>query len=186
VAGGPDKITRSIGSWIDDGFEAGQIITIEGSNNNDGSYIIDNVSADGLTLSLNVYDELSDEQDAQDLLIQAAGEKVSSFQSTGLSPLTLEHLDTRDTITRETGSFSDDCFVDGLVIQISGTESNNGSYEIEEVSADGSILYLSPTNKLVTEDDVTGVSMTAPAPSKIGIHTNAMKDSPSLSDFCQC
>ncbi len=181
VDGGSDTIARSMGSFSGDGFVAGQIITIAGSNNNDGSYIIDNVSADGLTLSLNVYDELSDEQDAQDLLIQAAGEKVSSFQSTGLNPLTLEHLDTRDTITRETGSFSDDRFVDGLVIQISGTENNNGSYEIEEVSADGYILYLSPTNKLVTEDDVTGVSMTAPAPSTIGIHTNAMKDSPSLS-----
>jgi hypothetical protein len=46
----PDTITRSGGSFIDDGFEAGEQIRVQGSASNDGIYIIETVVANTLTL----------------------------------------------------------------------------------------------------------------------------------------
>lgn len=45
-----DTITRAAGSFATDGFEAGQKIRIKGSQFNDGTYIVDAVTAGALTL----------------------------------------------------------------------------------------------------------------------------------------
>jgi len=47
----PDTIRRASGNWSNDGFKVGQIITISGSGSNDGTYTIDGVIPDVLTLS---------------------------------------------------------------------------------------------------------------------------------------
>ncbi len=52
-----DRIGRSTGSWINDGFEAGQTIRIAGTTCNDGSYVVNSVSADGKYLILESEDE---------------------------------------------------------------------------------------------------------------------------------
>lgn len=47
----PDTITRGGGSWVSDGIEVGDVITISGSTNNDGNYTVADVtSATVLTL----------------------------------------------------------------------------------------------------------------------------------------
>jgi Ca2+-binding RTX toxin-like protein len=52
-AAGPDSITRASGSWWDDGFEFGQRIDIQTDDGeNRGKYLIESISADGLTLFL--------------------------------------------------------------------------------------------------------------------------------------
>lgn len=49
--GQPPTITRSLGSWIADGFAVGQTISVQGSDNNDGGYTVTAVSNDTLTLA---------------------------------------------------------------------------------------------------------------------------------------
>jgi hypothetical protein len=64
--GSPDTITRSDGgSWSTDGFKEGQTISIAGSDDNDGTYMIDSVTAG--TITLNEDDELTNESSASDV-----------------------------------------------------------------------------------------------------------------------
>lgn len=46
----PDTITRTKGSWIDDGFDVGMILTVTGTVSNDGSYTIDTLTDTVITL----------------------------------------------------------------------------------------------------------------------------------------
>ena len=48
--GQTDNITRSAGSFIDDGFEDGEQIRVQGSKSNDGIYIIETAAADTIIL----------------------------------------------------------------------------------------------------------------------------------------
>ncbi len=50
-------ISRASGSWVTDGFEVGDIVTIEGSVSNDGAHPITNVTAADLTVSTTITDE---------------------------------------------------------------------------------------------------------------------------------
>ena len=47
-----NTIVRDSGSWTEDGFSAGEWITISGTENNDGEYLISSISTNGLTLYL--------------------------------------------------------------------------------------------------------------------------------------
>ena len=49
TAGGPDTITRSSGSWIEDGFQPGQQILVTGTDHNDHTLTIFGVSDTQLT-----------------------------------------------------------------------------------------------------------------------------------------
>lgn len=55
----PDTINRDIGSFIDDGFQNGDSITVSGSINNDGEYTVSTVT--DTTLTLDVGDTLTAE-----------------------------------------------------------------------------------------------------------------------------
>ena len=55
----PDTISRTVGSWLDDGFSAGQTITVSGSTSNDGLFTIDSVTP--TTITLLASDTLSDD-----------------------------------------------------------------------------------------------------------------------------
>lgn len=46
----PQRITRSSGSWVDDGFTVGATITIAGTANNDGTYTLATVGATLMTV----------------------------------------------------------------------------------------------------------------------------------------
>ncbi len=47
----PDTITRDAGSWTADGFRPGDVVVVGGTASNDGTFVVDGVSALVLTLS---------------------------------------------------------------------------------------------------------------------------------------
>jgi hypothetical protein len=151
VATGSDSIRRVDGlNWADDGFTAGQIITIDGSTSNDG--VLQVAAVDG------------------DLLLLVAGGQLTEETDLAVT------VTSNDTITRDSGSWLDDGFLPGMTITIAGSPSNNGQFEVDAVT--DSVLTLrknpvvddlatmpdetSPDATLVTETGVTGVSINGP------------------------
>ena len=142
-AGDADTITRSGGSWIDDGFEAGQTIRIVNSaNGNDGTYEIAVVTDNVLTLVSG--DNLNNEVSTATTL-EVAGNWLT-FADNGSDP---------HTITRSTGSWLEEGYRDGQSIIITGTASNDGEFTIGHVSSDGKTLELDSTSVLADEDLTT-------------------------------
>ena len=76
-----DTITRHGGSWLADGFQVGQTITIANSLDNNGSFQIAAISANGLTLTLVHADTLTNENDTDDSPF--AGGTLASLGSVG-------------------------------------------------------------------------------------------------------
>jgi hypothetical protein len=107
-----DTISRSSGSWITDGFAPGQLITIKGSDANDGYYEIEEVTASTIMLS------------ATEALAEGTTQVVARHAMSGTPVLTFadnESLaDKRDTITRDGGSWISDGFFSGQTIRIEG------------------------------------------------------------------
>lgn len=69
-----DTVTRSAGSWIDDGYRVGDTVRIDGTASNDGDIPITVLSATVLTTSTNLTDETidGDDFDADQVLTMAA------------------------------------------------------------------------------------------------------------------
>jgi hypothetical protein len=90
ITDAPDTITRSSGSWIADGFSAGQKIVISGTNNNNGQRTILGISSDGKQLTFDG-DVLIDETSAATLEFHdddaAAGEQTFSVEATNYAQL---------------------------------------------------------------------------------------------------
>lgn len=86
VASGADTITRDSGSWIVDGFTIGQSITLLGTANNDGAYIIKSVSAD--TIEVSDGDVLVDEVTTAAQPVSVGGESVMPDPETLVDLLT--------------------------------------------------------------------------------------------------
>lgn len=107
-----DTITRSSGSFVTDGFVAGDRITTTGSvSNNFAGALITGVTALVLTL------------DTQDLVAEGP---VADVTITGSPGLTFTEVGaTGDTLTRSRGSWLTDGFRVGDTLGISGTSSNN-------------------------------------------------------------
>lgn len=80
--GSKDSITRANGSWVTDGLEAGDIITIGGSDSNDGTYTLFSVVT--LTLTLIATDDLTPETQTTQvaLTVTNRGTKIFSFIKT--------------------------------------------------------------------------------------------------------
>ena len=136
---GQDTLTRNdTGSWIDDGFLAGDAITVTGSGTNNGTYLIDAISDDGLILTLDSVDTLTDEPNAAAVTVA-----------------------TQDTITRNRGSWIIDGFQAGDSIAVTGSTNNDATYSIDSISADGRTLTLGTADTL-TDDTDQGVSVVAP------------------------
>ncbi len=129
-----DTITRSVGSWLTDGFRPGQMITIEGSDDNDGSYLIDEVTDTTITLGLT--EGLADgttQVVARRLMVGAAQLTFTDNESAA---------DQRDTIVRSSGSWVTDGFAAGQTVRIDGAGVNDGRYVIDEVTATTLTLVL--------------------------------------------
>jgi hypothetical protein len=169
-------ITRTTGSFLADGFSAGQQISISGTQGNNGTYQIQSVSDTTLTLTSSAM--LADETAADAEITNLHGTLggiVGSVWVNGSGHDTVNVDDTGDTqnslpmftgalvfdaqaltIARTAGSFVDDGFRAGEQILVSGTASNNGAYQILSVSA--SALYLASAynaGNLVSETDAT-------------------------------
>ena len=80
--GSKDTITRGNGSWVTDGLEAGDVITIGGSDSNDGIYTLFSVVT--LTLTLIATDDLAAETQTTQvaLTVTNRGVKILSFVKT--------------------------------------------------------------------------------------------------------
>jgi hypothetical protein len=171
------RITQSAaGSFLAEGFRAGQQIVVSGTQSNNGSYQIQSVT--DITLTLTSSAQLTDET--------AAGAKITNLHGTLLPMVgpvtvngggddTLNVDDTGDsrnslpvftgsvafeakalTVARAAGSFVADGFRAGEQILVSGTASNDGAYQIQSVSA--STLFLTSAfnaRNLINETDAT-------------------------------
>ncbi|MEO1591091.1 MAG: hypothetical protein AAFU71_07345, partial [Cyanobacteria bacterium J06632_22] len=148
---GADSIRRNAGSWSDDGFEVGQVITVSGAGDNDGNYEIAEIAGDVLTL-------------------------VEGNVFTSQADISGVAIESSDRITRSTGSWIDDGFIPGQTLTISGSGSNDGTFTIDEVSDTTIILRRNLLDEddlttavdessldttLVTEQNATGVTITA-------------------------
>jgi Ca2+-binding RTX toxin-like protein len=148
----PDSITRSMGNWTDEGFVAGQTITVANTASNNGTYTIDSIQANKLNLG---EDLIMDEADVEDATITATG------ASLGTLSLDFDHDETGtvpDSITRSMGSWTDEGFTAGQTIAVSGTTSNNTNYEIASISTDGKTLYL-VEDTVVDETGIEGATI---------------------------
>ncbi|MFK8115024.1 MAG: hypothetical protein AB8B91_22675, partial [Rubripirellula sp.] len=124
-------ITRDQGSWIADGFVAGQTIRIEDTERNDGVYQVDAVSEDVLTLEFGT------------LLVEELVARITVAET--------------DRLTRDAGSWTDDSFADDQFIAVNDAPGNNGFYQIH--SASGSTLVLKEAGVL-SDATLTGTTIT--------------------------
>jgi hypothetical protein len=136
VGGTGDTITRATGSFVTDGAQVGDRITVSGTaSNNFTDAKITAVTATVLTL------------DTQDLV----AEVTTAATIVGSPALVFAEVGaTGDTITRTAGSFVTEGYVAGDLVTVSGTASNNfTSAAITAVSA--TVLTLD-TQDLVAEE----------------------------------
>ena len=129
VDGDPDQIVRSAGSWIDDGFVAGQRIGVAGSyfiRGNDGAFTIASVTASTLTLIG------SDQLAAENL---RSGVAIAAYPALEGNPLLTFSDSGPDTIERSAGSWIADGFGVGHHIEVFGSTSNDGVYTIGSLTA---------------------------------------------------
>lgn len=129
-------IDREGGSWLDDGFAAGQQIEIRGSQDNDGIYTIQSISAIGLSMTL------------------AAGTVLRPELGNNIQVGRL------DSVVRDAGSWIDDGFTAGMGISIAGAPENSGFFVIADVTHDELLLSQfgvvntgTATNVTVTDTD---------------------------------
>lgn len=79
VGGTGDTITRSSGSWLDDGFRAGDVISIDGTvSNDDATGAIDTVTATVITMGST---DLDNESIRSDLVTIVKGEEIADWIS---------------------------------------------------------------------------------------------------------
>ena len=149
VDANPDQIQRSAGSWITDGFVAGQRIGVIGSFSlygNDGVYTIASVTASTLTLVAS--DQLQSEG-------PRSGVTVVSYPALAGNPNLTFADASPDTITRSAGSWVTDGFAVGHHIEVSGSSSNDGIYTISELTA--TVLKVTEADSLAAEGPVNGI-----------------------------
>ncbi|MBU4038029.1 MAG: hypothetical protein KKA35_16535, partial [Proteobacteria bacterium] len=153
LAGSSDTISRDWGSWVEDGFTAGQFIAVLGSGGNDGIYQIQTVSDTALTLA----DDLLMEQ----IDISAKVMVIDDFAATKPLVMSGSPLLTFDgsagTVTRSEGSWIDDGFTAGGYIRVLDSANNDGTYRITSVSEDG-LRFTVAGSQL--EDEFTPVQAT--------------------------
>ena len=129
-----DTITRSSGSWIDQGYAAGDFIVVK-IGDETKPYIIRSITALALTLQ----------------------EKGLITEGTDLTNAKV-YADRADSITRNTGSWIADGFEPGLAIVVTGAVNNNGTYEIKSVT-DSKLTLLQSYG--LNNEIKTGASVTA-------------------------
>lgn len=83
ITDGPPLLTRTVGDWLEEGFVAGQTITIAGSASNEGTEVIDTVTA----LVITTVGALTPEGAQTDLVVTSPG-----VLPTGLAASTLYYL----------------------------------------------------------------------------------------------
>jgi len=121
VGASGDTITRSAGSWIDDGFAVGHVVTVAGSASNNVTGTIASLTATVITL------------DTTDLANEGPVAGCTVVGSPGL--VFAEVGSTGDTITRSSGSWITEGFAVGDTIRFTGTTGNNVTAVIAGLTA---------------------------------------------------
>src|SRR5262249_55481940 len=155
-----NTITRATGSWLDEGFASGQVITVRGTAANDGTYTITAATAGTLTVTGRALGN----ETAQDGVEVSA--RAARFH--GDDGLTFTNVDTLNdqihrstgswvgpivtgtpalsfssdfvgggfhgTIRRSGGSWLDDGFQAGQTIRVEGTNVHDGVYRIGAIT----------------------------------------------------
>ena len=166
----PDRIVRTTGSWIVDGFVADSWIRVAGGLLNDGFYRVTEVSADGFTLFLDpevgegfVVPEvaLSDNLEIMEVVVGRTGLPLDIGPALSFDGNTITRHDGRD--------WSQDGFLTGQFLMIEGSPGglNDNSYEIVAVAGD--TLDVNAANHLTTQSNVSGAIAYAAAGSPADI-----------------
>lgn len=121
VGASGDTITRSAGSFLDDGFAVGDVITVAGSVSNNVTGPI--ASLTDLVITFGTTDLAAEATVANCTIVGSPG---FTFAEVGA---------TSDTITRSSGSWIDEGFKVGDPVAVTGTASNNVSGPLTAVSA---------------------------------------------------
>ena len=125
-----NKITRSDGTdWEDDGFKIGDLISIEGSEENAGDYYI--YAIDGSILYLSADQQFVTETSSA---LTFYTDTVRSINNDPTLTFSYDDANEQNIIERDNGSWLDDGFNVGEWITISGTESNDGNYQIVSIT----------------------------------------------------
>lgn len=109
-----NTITRASGSWLADGFLVGDVATVAGTSNNNGSKPITGVTATVLTFASGIVNE-------GPITAAVTGSEGLTFAATS--------------ITRSSGSWLADGFRVGDTVTIAGTTSNDGTKTITALTA---------------------------------------------------
>jgi hypothetical protein len=133
-----DTITRSAGSFIADGFQAGDLIVVTGSAGNNITAVLANVAASVLTLDS---DDLVDEGPVSGVTI--VGHEALVFDAAA------------GTVTRSRGSWLDDGFRVGDSVTVAGSVSNDGTRTVAAVTAAVLDLGDGLVNETIRADAVT-------------------------------
>ncbi|HEY5617025.1 MAG TPA: hypothetical protein VIK60_03730, partial [Vicinamibacterales bacterium] len=134
ASGAMDAFVRSgnvDGSFVENGFKAGQKITVSGFSNpaNNGTFFIESVTASRLTVTANT---LVDETSSGDEKI-VVGVPYNE-------PTTINVDAATDSFVRTSGSFKDDGFVAGQRFTVYGFNDYHGDYLVDSISPDGLTL----------------------------------------------
>jgi hypothetical protein len=146
-----DTITRARGSWIADGFLAGQDITVRGTATNDLTYTLAAVTA--TTLTLTVSDTVTAEGPESVTISSDVGtiNRITDIKKS--VSVTFAQNAAGDTIKRASGSWIDDGFGAGHTIVVSGTAGNNRTFTIKSLTA--TTLTLTVSNSVTAEGPET-------------------------------
>ncbi len=147
VLGQADQLTRRDGSWLEDGFRTGQLVRVAGAGlaANDGTYRVLEVNDRHLTLDRDLEPEISNAGLSLSVIPELVFEQASyaggvDFHDNGSD---------RDTLTRETGQWSDDGFAVGQRVRVSASAGNDGDYTI--AALDGAVMTLERLDRLTRE-----------------------------------
>ena len=167
AAGTTDTISRDWGSWVVDGFEAGQYIAVIGSGGNDGVYLIASVGETELTLADQLPTHASDI--VAEVIVVDTYTTARPLLTTGSPLLTFDRLSA--TITRSGGSWTDDGYSEGRYIYVMDSVANDGAYRITAISEDGLSLTVAGS-QLANETtpvsaDVVGLAISSGAVSSM-------------------
>ncbi|HYR36750.1 MAG TPA: LEPR-XLL domain-containing protein, partial [Burkholderiales bacterium] len=134
VDGATHAITRSSGSFIDDGFTVGHKITTAGfgSAANNGVFHIKAVTATLLTLEETTL--------VTETPSAASGDETIQVFVPYTAKTTITVNDATNTFERASGSFKDDGFVAGQRFTPYGVHAYNGDYLVKSISEDGKKL----------------------------------------------
>jgi hypothetical protein len=147
VGGTGDTITRSSGSWIDDGFAPGMTFAVTGSVSNNVTGVLAAVSATVLTLGTT---DLANEGPVGNVTVTAT--PTLTFAEVGA---------TGDTLTRSHGSWLDDGFRIGDLLTIAGTASNNLTASAGLANVTTTVLTFGTTDLAAEVIGSYGVTITA-------------------------